>query len=366
VLTPVAKSPYHIDVVRPLSEPDPQQCEAKGPGLEPGLKTAFPTHFNIISKNRNGEVLQINPSTHVFSGSLCSQLLLFGIFNDDLCCYVAVEVISPDEAPLATKISGDNGTLKVEYTPKLPGVYRIDVVVHNAKETAYYDHIKDSTFKVTIGGTNERSHCIFTLFALTKFPRFAASAEGSTSEAYGPGLENGIKDTADTHFIVATKDIQGNPIKTGGEDVQVKIVGPKGETIPAEITDNGDGTYKVAYRPTGPGKHVITPTVRDENVKNAPFTVDVKAGASAGHSFVEGFTFKIRAVDTRGENRKDGGDDFKVEINGPDGLVQGVTVQDLKDGSYLVSYSLPKSGEYNVNATINGEHIKGSPWKQQY
>jgi hypothetical protein len=195
---------------------------------------------------------------------------------------------------------------------------------------------------------------------------FTASAEGSQSEAFGPGLENGIKDTQDTHFTVVTKDIQGNPIKSGGEDVKVKIVGPKGEEIPAEIIDNGDGTYKVNYRPSGPGKHVVTPTVRGEPVKKAPFTVEVRAGASAGHSFVEGFTFKIRAVDSRGENRKDGGDDFKVEITGPEGVVQGVKVDDLKDGSYLVSYKLPKSGEYTVNATINGEHIKGSPWKQQY
>jgi hypothetical protein len=69
VLTPVAKSPYHIDVLRPLSLPDPMFCEASGPGLEPGLKTAFLTHFNITAKNRNGDFLQIDASNHSFSGS---------------------------------------------------------------------------------------------------------------------------------------------------------------------------------------------------------------------------------------------------------------------------------------------------------
>jgi len=160
------------------------------------------------------------------------------------------------------------------------------------------------------------------------------------------------------------KDIDGNKIVNGGDDIGCKIVGPKGEEVPLELKDNGDGTYTVNYQPIGPGKHVITPTVQGKPVKKAPFNVNVSAGADAGHSFVEGYTFKIRAVDSRGENRKDGGDVFKVEIHGPSGIVQGVKVDDLKDGSYLVSYKLPSSGDYEVNITINDKHIKGSPWKQ--
>lgn len=104
--------------------------------------------------------------------------------------------------------------------------------------------------------------------------------------------------------------------------------------------------------------------MRQTPVKKAPFHVNAKAGADSAHSFIEGYTFRIRAVDMRGEQRKDGGDVFKVEIKGPSGLVPNVTVEDMRDGSYLVSYKLPEPGEYQVEVTINGQHIRGSPWKQ--
>jgi len=49
----VAKSPYHIDIDRPSNEADAQHCEAHGPGLENGIKTAYPTHFTITAKNKS-------------------------------------------------------------------------------------------------------------------------------------------------------------------------------------------------------------------------------------------------------------------------------------------------------------------------
>jgi len=44
--------------------------------------------------------------------------------------------------------------------------------------------------------------------------------------------------------------------------------------------------------------------------------------------------------------------------------VEGVNFKDCGDGRYKVSYTLPESGEYNVHITLNGKHIKGSPWRQ--
>jgi len=103
-------------------------------------------------------------------------------------------------------------------------------------------------------------------------------------------------------------------------------------------------------------------TLGNENVKNAPFFVNVSAGASAGNSFIEGFSFVIKALDSRGEARKDGGDDFKVEITGP--TTPAVKVEDLKNGSYHVSYKVTERGEYSIHVSTNGENIKGTPVKQ--
>jgi len=152
-------------------------------------------------------------------------------------------------------------------------------------------------------------------------------------------------------------------MKKGGDPFEVKIQGPKGP-VDSKITDNDDGTYTVDYQPTNAGKHRIDVTLKTKPIKDAPFTVMVKEGADETHSFIENFTFTIRARTKKAENRKDGGDDFKVDIQGPSGPVPNVSLKDVGDGTYFCSYKLPGSGSYTVNVTLNGKHIKGSPWKQ--
>jgi len=104
--------------------------------------------------------------------------------------------------------------------------------------------------------------------------------------------------------------------------------------------------------------------LKGKPIKGAPYKVGVKAGASAAYSVVENYTFTIQAKTTAGENRNEGGEDFKVSIAGKNGPVVA-ELRDLNDGRYAVSYRLPEAtGEYTISVTVNGENIKGSPWKQ--
>merc|ERR1712193_477960 len=85
----------------------------------------------------------------------------------------------------------------------------------------------------------------------------------------------------------------------------------------------------------------------------------------AAFSVVENYTFTIQAKTAAGENRNEGGENFQVNITGPSGPVDSVEISDKGDGKYFVSYSLPDvTGEYTISVTVNGEDIKGSPWKQ--
>jgi filamin len=315
----VAKSPYHVDISTPTSEPDARQCIAKGPGLEPGVKTGEPARFTITAKNKNGDIVPIkdNPFT--------------------------VEVFPPDESPVAVEYKNNgNGTVDVVYHPKVPGNYKIDVVLHDPRNPLFFDHIKNSPITVFMKGGADASKC----------------------EAFGPGLENGIFDNQPAEFKIQAKDSDGIPIKEGGDPFEVKVKGPHGEDVPVKIHDNDDGTYDVQYEPVGEGEHTVLPTLKGAPIKDAPFKVGIKSGADAGNTFIESFTFTIRAVDKHGKNKTYGGDKFEVKIEGKQGEVKGVKVDDIGDGTYRVSYKLPGSGDYNVNIKINGKHIKGSPWKQ--
>jgi len=191
-----------------------------------------------------------------------------------------------------------------------------------------------------------------------------AGTDANNTVAYGPGVEGPVLDTVPTHFTIEARDNKGKKLPKGGDPFEVTIAGPKGN-VPAEITDNGDGTYGVKYAAGEPGPHKVNVSLKGKPIKGAPFTVNVEEGADADHSGVETYTFTIRAKSKRGGNLTTGGDRFKVAVNGPKGANPTVKVADHSNGLYTVSYSLPEPGTYKIGVTVNDKHISGSPWKQE-
>jgi len=103
-----------------------------------------------------------------------------------------------------------------------------------------------------------------------------------------------------------------------------------------------------------------------EHIAKSPYNVFVDEEADADESGLESFAFTIVAKRKNGEQKPRGGDQFKVKIHIKDSEeeVEGVNTKDRGDGRYRVAYKLPGEGEYLINITLNGRHIKGSPWRQ--
>jgi len=150
-----------------------------------------------------------------------------------------------------------------------------------------------------------------------------------------------------------------------GENIDVKVVPKdgKGPEVQVNCTDNGDGTYDVAYMATNPGKYVIHTTIRGSPIKDMPKEVTCYPGIDAGKSIVEGpgvtggivnsdLPFTIRAIDKDGHPVKVGGDEFKVDVEGPTGSFP-VQVKDNNDGTYTGSYHPTKAGNYKVMIHVN-------------
>lgn len=298
---------------------DHRHCYAEGPGLEAGNTTALPTQFTIHVLDKNG--------AHLKTGGHP----------------IDAQMAGPDGFIFESQLTDNqDGTLTCSYHAKEAGTYKVDVIVRSAKPL-FYHHIKDSTFTVQI----------------------EAGTDASQSFAYGPGLESGILDTLPTHFTIQAADRDGEKMAKGEDPFEVSITDADGKEVPAQLTDNGDGTYRVDYKPNGPGRQLVNVSLRGVVIKDAPFKVDIKAGAFPGHCVVEKFTFVVQTKTAAGEDKLEGGEDFQCAITGPQGNVEGVSVRDLATGKYKVSYTLPEAaGEYLVSVTINGEHIKGSPWRQ--
>jgi hypothetical protein len=72
--------------------------------------------------------------------------------------------------------------------------------------------------------------------------------------------------------------------------------------------------------------------------------------------------FIVEARNTRDERVPSGGDVVKARITGP-GPTTVMTIHDLGDGQYRVTYTAPAPGSYQTLITLNGEPIMGSPFR---
>lgn len=78
-------------------------------------------------------------------------------------------------------------------------------------------------------------------------------------------------------------------------------------------------TYRVDYEPNSAGNYHIEVTLDKEHVKNSPIDVRIEAGAFAGNSLIEQYTFLVRTKDRNGKNLPKGGEskNFHVSFEGP-------------------------------------------------
>jgi len=208
-----------------------------------------------------------------------------------------------------------------------------------------YEHIKDSPFNVRIKAGTDPSKCT----------------------AEGPGLHDGIPDTFPATFTVQARDRDGNPIKEGGDPFKIVVKDPQGKPVPADIKDNGDGTYGVTYHPDVPGPHTVDVTLDAQHIKDMPKTVNVRAGISEVHSYIEDYSFIIRSCDKRGKPLTTGGQNVKTGITHNGQPVTEVKQTDRNDGTYLVFYKLPvlTNATYQITPTVDDTPIKGAPMEQK-
>jgi filamin len=317
----VAKSPYDVMAYPNPREPDAMKTVAYGPGIDPKGEnnTNEPSNFTVELRNANGEKVRPPPGPCIID------------------CFVT-DPRGNDVDDVKIKDNGD-GTLQVQYHAKEAGPHLIEVVLRNPHKPHYYDHIQGSPFRVDVAPGIDAEQCI----------------------AYGPGLEDGVEDTIPTHFTIEARDGRGNKIHKGGDPFVVKINGPGGP-VPCTVKDNGDGTYRVDYKANEGGPHKIAVTLKDRHIKGSAFDVNVREGADERFTIIESYSFVIRAKTKKNNNKKTGGDNIKVNINGRRGPVKDVKLSDNKDGTYTANFALPESGDYQVNVLLNEKDIKSSPF----
>ncbi|KAL3835006.1 hypothetical protein ACJIZ3_009742 [Penstemon smallii] len=108
----------------------------------------------------------------------------------------------------------------------------------------------------------------------------------------------------------------------------------------------------------------------DENKSSRPGPVDptrctAQGAGIAGGTACAGATFIVVAKDAEGRKVEEGGAQVRVRVVpglGVGGDEQDGIVKDMEDGTYSVTYVVPKRGNYMVNVECNGKPIMGSPF----
>lgn len=318
---PIKDSPFTVPITPDESKAHDATSWAEGPGIEPGHNTADDHTVTIHAVNPAGVPLDHGGDPF------------------------RVQVTGPDGAPVPStlKDNGD-GTYTANYEPTAAGPHTVDIALQDPLDPSAYKPIKDAPFTVDLAPGFDAAH--------------------STCE--GPGVDGPITDTDPAVFTVRAKDIEGNDVAAAGLPLKVTVTGPDGKELPADIKDNGDGTYDVEYNPTDRGEHKVEVSVDGKPVGKSPYTLEAEAGVDTDNSSIK-FMFSMQL------KTKSGGilrffrrtNKVTVDVTNKEVDYKGEgEVQDLGEGMYKATYEVPGSGLYKVNVKLNGRRVKGSPFKQ--
>ena len=328
--------PWLLNVRAMASPSDPRMCRASGSGLTGGVAGVTST-FTIVACSSDGR--QCPSGGDVFS----------------------VFVSGPGD----TRIRGDvldngDGTYSATYTPPVPGQYALAIY----------------SGKTPIGDGAPW------VFDVRDAP---AELDPARCSAEGPGLEDPAAEEQALFNITAVAT-DGSLRAAGGDRFDVLISGPNNTRMRGDVIDNHDGTYTAVYTPPFEGTYAIaiyangatiigdgnpivvnvsahmtlppTEGLHQNGNQNPPFAPKCVAEGEGLHEGVVDslVCFDIRTFDVNGEPCGCGGAEFSVFISGP-GIQITAEVLDNSDGTYLVTYTPPVEGSYEIAIMLGTDPI---------
>ncbi|KAM9845887.1 filamin-C-like isoform 2-T2 [Aulostomus maculatus] len=282
---------------------DTSGVKVYGPGVEPrGILREVTTHFTV-----DAQTLYTAGGSHI---KAC--------------------ISNPSGANTDAFITdkGD-GTYRVEYTPFEDGLHLIEVL---------YDEV-----------------------AVPKSPFRVSVTEGcdpSRVRAYGPGLEEGLINKPN-QFTVETRGAG-----TGG--LGLAIEGPSEAKMSCK--DNKDGSCSVEYIPFTPGEYDVNITFGGLPIPGSPFRVPVRelVDPSKVRCSGPGLGSSVRAQVPQTftvDSSKAGVAPLEVQVYGPTGVAEPVSITDNGDGTHTVNYTPANDGPYTVCVKYADQEVPRSPFK---
>ncbi|KAJ8381508.1 hypothetical protein SKAU_G00022860 [Synaphobranchus kaupii] len=282
---------------------DTSGMKVYGPGVEPrGVLREVTTHFVVDARAQNKT-----------GGN-----------------HVKARIVNPSGTNTDSYITdkGD-GTYQVEYTTYEDGIHLIEVLYDDVA-------VPKSPFRVMV----------------------TEGCDPTRVRAYGPGLEEGLVNKSN-RFTVETRGAG-----TGG--LGLAIEGPSEAKMSCK--DNKDGSCSVEYIPFTPGDYDVNITFGGLAIPGSPFRVPVRelvdpskvkcSGPGLG-SGVRAHVPQTFTVDSS----KAGLAPLEVQLLGPTGVAEPLSINDNGDGTHTVNYTPAKDGPYTVSVKYADQEVPRSPFK---
>lgn len=155
------------------------------------------------------------------------------------------------------------------------------------------------------------------------------------------------------------------------EEAKIKSEAEKAAAAKAAFEATFKDVEKNREKETAAGASSDSENEEAEDLSNKPIgPVDPAKCTAAGAGIAGGTacapsSFVVVTKDADGRKVPNGGAQIKVKVSpgvGVGGSEQEGMVKDMGDGTYTVTYVVPKRGNYMVNIECNGKPIMGSPF----
>jgi len=243
----------------------------------------------------------------------------------------AISLADSSGTPLPLNVLDNRDhTYRVEFTPTSTGTIRAEVKLDNQP-------VPNSPFTITVQ---------------------------SGARVYGPAVEGPVPANQVTYLIVDCKDAEpGLP--------EVGLLTQNGIPVPAQLTDNGDRTYKVEFQAPleeTTGGLVAAVNHNGKPVAGSPFKINVSSGPLTGDAnkvIVKDLPQVVPigrpipfTIDTSGA----GPGQARVDVVSPAGQVTPAPIGQSPDG-FVSQILATEAGPHDVHVTFNDKQVPGSPFK---
>lgn len=104
-----------------------------------------------------------------------------------------------------------------------------------------------------------------------------------------------------TSFVVVVRDQLGEQRTAGSDPLRVTVATPDGRPVRPKIFDGQNGTYRIIWKPSVEGEHVVGVTLKERHIRDSPFVVRVRVGRN--YQKMEGEALLVFGLEGEGDGQ---------------------------------------------------------------